>query len=172
MGRTTAGLLWRLGYRVGYPDWIIPDTPAAGANGTFKVPGDYVMRILAARVQLDTDANAANRLLTLDYLNARGQTFAVNGAGVVVTASTVAQKFEWSVNRGVAEWAANTPVFVPVLDAMLYPGTTVQFTLLNKQATDTLTNLSLYVEKFETGEMGYELGDIELTEPAAVVVRQ
>src|SRR5690349_5469741 len=125
----TAGLLYRQGYGIGYPDWIDVTTPAAGANAAFTVPGDYAMRLLSARATVNTSATVANRFVSLDLINQRGRTFCRNAAGLVLTASTVNQVFEWNAARGVAEWAANTPVLVPLLDAILYPGCVVQFTL-------------------------------------------
>jgi hypothetical protein len=157
-GPVTSGLVFPFGYGEAFPDWVDVTTPAAGATASYTVAGENAVRLIAARSTLTTDANAANRSHTVDYLDARGITRVRNGAGLVVTANTTAQTFEWSSARTVAEWAANTPVYVPLLPAILPPGFTIKFTVTNIQAGDTLTGLSLYVEKFPTGPEGYLTG--------------
>ena len=157
---TTAGLLYGLGYGAGSTDVVVVSSPAAGANAAYKIPGGRAARLLAARASLTTDANVANRFLSVDYLNGRDITYCRNAAGLVVTASTTAQTFEWNAARTVAEWAANTPVFAPLLPAYLMPGDTIQFTLDNKQATDQLSGLVLYLEVSEVGDHGYALGAV------------
>lgn len=160
----TWGLLYGLGYGVGYPDQLDPASPAAGANFALTVDGAWVLRPLAVKYQIDTDANAANRFVSVDYIDARGITRHRNAAGLVVTASTTAQVFDHSVSRGVAEWAANTPVLAPLEPFFLYPGYTLQITVDNKQAGDTITAIHMLVEKFETGTQGYELGAVRTEE--------
>jgi hypothetical protein len=157
---TTLGLLRPFGYGRGFPDQISVATPAAGATASYTVPGDYWQRLVAARLLITTDANAANRLVTLDYISGRGVTFAQNGAALVVTASTTAQVFEWHVNRTVSEWAANTPVWAPLLDAVLPPSWVVKFNVASIQATDAISGLRLWVENFPTGARGYPLGAV------------
>lgn len=156
----TAGLVGDFGYGLAFPDWLDITAPAAGATASYTVPGQYSQRIVAARLLITTDANAANRLITLDFLNARGITYAQNGAAVVVTANTSAQVFEWHRNRTVSEWAANTPVWAPLLDAFLPPGFVVKFNVLNIQATDAISGLRLWVEDFPTGPRGYPQSSI------------
>jgi hypothetical protein len=43
---------------------------------------------------------------------------------------------------------------------VLYPGSTAQVTVDLIDATDQLSAVSFYVEKYETGTMGYELGSV------------
>ena len=161
---TTAGLLYGLGYGAGSTSVVSVASPAAGANATYKIEGGRAARLLSARASLTTDASVANRFLSVDYINGRDQTYCRNAAGVVVTASTTGQTFEWNAARTVAEWAENTPVFAPLLPAFLMPGDYVQFTMDNKQATDQLSGLVLYLEVYEIGDHGYELGAVpELT---------
>jgi hypothetical protein len=120
--------------------------PAAGANATFTDGLSWVFRVVAATAQLDTDANAANRLLSLDYLKTGGPTYLRNAAPVLVTASQVAQVFEWAKSRSVSEWNTGTPIFVPVEPLWLTAGMTVRFTVDAIQATDQLSNVRLIVE--------------------------
>jgi hypothetical protein len=159
---TTLGLVSPFGYGKAYPDTIDVTTPAAGATASYTVPGDYYVRVVAARLSITTDANAANRLITLDYISGRGVTYMQNGAGLVVTASTTAQVFQWDAHRTVAEWAANTPVFAPLLSAFLPPSWVIKFNVANIQATDAISALRLWVENFPTGQKGYPVGPVTL----------
>lgn len=155
MPQVTKSLVRQFGYGLAFPNWLDVATPAAGATASVTVPGEYSYRVVAARLLITTDANVANRLVTLDYINARGVTFAQNGAGVVVTASTTAQVFEWHANRTVSEWAANTPVWAPLLDAFLPPAFVIKFNVASVQATDQISGLRLWVEAFAVGGRGY-----------------
>lgn len=154
----TEGLLQPFGYGVGYQDFVPLTTPAAGTNLAFTVESRNWIRVLGARANITTDANAANRFVSLDYINARGVTYMRNAAGLVVTANTTNQKFEWIGQRTDAQWAANTPVLLPVYPVFLPPGTVVQITLDAIQATDQISLASLTVERFDTGNVGVPLG--------------
>lgn len=152
------GLLEPFAYGRGLVQFLDVATPAAGATTSLTVDGRWSMRVLAARLSLTTDANVANRLVTLDYIDGRGNTRLRNGAGVVWTANTSAQTFEWDAHRGLAEWAANTPVFLPLAPWFLPPNWVVKFNVTNIQATDAISGLSLWVETFGTGTEGYPGG--------------
>ena len=153
-----SGLLEPFAVGIGYQDFVQVTTPAAGANAPFVVESRNWLRVLAAVATLTTDANAANRVLSLDFINARGTTYLRNFAPLVITANTAATVFHWQEQVTTSEWNTNTPVKVPVSSLFLPPATTVQFTLDNKQVGDTLTVLSLTVERFDTGPTGYAIG--------------
>lgn len=161
----TAGLVEPFGYGVAYPDWLDLATPAAGAVQTLTVPGEYNMRVVAATLTITTDANVANRFVSLDFINARGITYVRNAASVLLTASTTAQSFYWAIDRTVAEWNTGTPVFVPLLNAFLPPGFAVKFAVDSIQATDAISNLHLWVEKYPTGPRGFAQGMVRADYP-------
>lgn len=154
----TVGLLEPFGYGLGYADFITPASPAAGAALTLKVGGENYVRLLAARATLTTSAAVANRVLTLDYINARGTTFVQNGASVLVTANSTNQVFEWDKNRTVAEWNTGTPVWAPLQSIMLQPGFSIQFNVAAIDVADQLASITLWLERFPTGERGYPQG--------------
>lgn len=149
--RVTEGLISEFGDQSRYLDVIPVANPGAGLNATFPVPGDFGMRVLAASATLSTDANVANRLLSLDYLAPRTSTPIRNAMAFVVTAGTANQAFHWNRDRTRGEQAANTPAFVPLLDFFLLPAWSVRFTVDAIQSGDTLTSIVLYVQKFLTG---------------------
>jgi hypothetical protein len=134
----------------GLTDWFSVASPAAGANASFTVGGRNVegLRVLAALASLTTDANAANRLMALDYIDGRNVTRVRNANTGVWTANTSGQTFQWDQAHAVSEWNTNTPVFTPLADVILTPGWTVQLTVDSKQAGDQLSAISFVVEAF------------------------
>lgn len=134
-----------------FVDYIDVAQPAAGAAASVQVPGQYGMRVIAARATLSTDANAANRLLSLDYITPNSVTRVRNCASVVWTANTSSQAFVWNEAWSVSEWNTNTPVLMPVLALLLPPTWSIKFQLDNIQVGDQLSALSLIVEKVPTG---------------------
>jgi hypothetical protein len=134
----------------GQPDFYSPANPAAGANlsqivGAFNA--DYV-RVIACIATLTTDANVANRLFALDYITGRGTTAIRNAATVLVTASTGATVYQWDTAHSLSEWQTGSPVYAPLVPMLLTPGWTLQLTVDNKQAGDTITAVTFVVEKF------------------------
>ena len=154
----TTGILAPFSWGRGFQDFVPIAQPSAGALASFTVPGEFSLRVLGAMATLTTSAAAANRYVSLDYLWRGTTTVIRNGPGLVVTANTTNLQFSWNFERSQAEWAANTPVLVPCLAVDLPPGTVVQFSVDNIQAADQLSALSLFVEKFETGDRGYPRG--------------
>lgn len=138
-------------YDEGWIDYIDVAQPAAGAQATFPVPGQYGVRVLAARATVATDGNAANRLVSLDYVTPNGVVRVRNTPAVVWTANTSAQAFIWNSGWNVSEWATNTPVMVPVLPLLLPPTWLIRFAIDSIQVGDQLSSLSLVVEKVPTG---------------------
>lgn len=154
----TVGLLQPFGWGLGYEDFSDPASPAAGANYVRTVTGGHWERVLAIRCLLTTSATAANRFVSVDFVNARNVTYCRNAAGVIVTASTTNQAFEWNAGRTVSEWAANTPVLVPLFLTFLQPGFQIQITVDNIQTGDQISGVHVWFEKWPTGPRGVPEG--------------
>jgi hypothetical protein len=134
----------------GYTDFFTPASPAAGANYSFTIGSlsvDYA-RIVAVKATLATDANAADRLFSVDYRSGRAGTMIRNAATVLITANQAATVFQWDHAHSVSEWQTGTPVFAPLVDIVLTPGWTVQLTVDSIQATDAITAIAVTLEKF------------------------
>jgi hypothetical protein len=128
-------------------DFVSVGKPAAGANQSVQFSRDFAVRIIAARATLTTDANVADRLLSLDFLPSGADTWIRNAATVLITASTTALVTQWDTAHHASEWQTGTPVFVPVFSEWINCPLTVQFTVDNKQAGDQLTALGLVVQR-------------------------
>lgn len=152
------GLLEPFSYGKGFQDWVVVAAPGAGLNASFTVEARNWLRVLGALATVTTDANVANRVLSLDFVSPRIGTYWRNFAPLAITANTPATVFHWQEQVTDSEWNTNTPVKVPVSSIFLPPATTVQWTLDNKQAGDTLTGLLLTVERFDSGALGYDVG--------------
>ena len=160
----TAGLVAPYGWGLAYPDWVDVVSPAAGANASFTVDGANYVRVLAARARLTTSATVANRFASLDYVDARGVVRGSSGAGVAVPASQTNVQHEWHYNRGSSTSGAGVQTTSQLLFTFVPPGFTVRFTVANIDATDQLSSLSLWLERWPTGPRGEQQGMITSTE--------
>jgi hypothetical protein len=126
---------------------VVPGTPP-GANTNFVLTLDsrWVWRIIGCVFTLTTDANVANRYVTLEYAQNDGVSNTVNAAGVLVLAGST-QRFAGSMYRGVAEWNTGSDVLFPLLPVWLYGGSTVSILVANKQVGDTLTVIRFVVDR-------------------------
>ena len=139
------GLTQQVTLEAGFTDGA--SIPAAGAEFSF-VCGDYdFWRLIAIYFEITTDANAANRLVTVQYPQRGGLSPVKDGAGLVITANTTSQQFSGSLTRGVAEWATNTPVFFPLSGLWLEAGRVVKIDVDNIQAGDQLANILLTFDR-------------------------
>lgn len=156
--QVTEGVLTPFDWGLGYQDWVDVPAPSAGANASFLVDGAWYARVLAARARLTTSAVVANRFLSLDYVDARGTVRASSGASVAVPASQTNVQHDWAWNRGASSSGSGAATASPLLSAFCPPGFTIRFTVSGIDVGDTLTVLSLWLEKFPTGYKGYPSG--------------
>lgn len=154
----TEGLLQPFSAGAGYQDIIVGTSPVAGANFSFLVTGQNWIRPLGVRCSLTTSASAANRFVSVDYINARGTTYLRNATATVIAANVTGQAFEWNAQRADGAFVANTPVLAPLFPGFIAPGSTLQITVDNIQAADQLSAIVLYIERFDTGSLGYAIG--------------
>lgn len=152
------GLIEPFGHGVGYQDFIPLPTPAAGANLAFIVESRNWIRLLAAMATITTDANVANRFVSLDFITPRGTTYCRNAGGFVEAATNNGVVYSWSEQRTDSAKVAGGSALLPLSSIFLPPGTTVQITVDAKQATDAITAASLTVERFDSGSLGYATG--------------
>ena len=156
-GPSLKGLLRPFGEGHGYTERIAVTSPAAGANATYKVPGDKQHRIVGVNARLVTSATVASRQLTIDYQDNDGNLLISNG-GATLQAASLTNDYRFCVDRAVAEWTTSSPMFAPLSQIFLDEGWKVVFSVAAIQAADQLSALILVVETFPTGPQGYPLG--------------
>jgi hypothetical protein len=132
----------------GYLDVITPADPAAGVNITVSIPNQRFAVVRSVLVTLATDANAANRFLSVDYLLGTRLTALRNAATLLVTANTSATVFQFDNQHAVSEWNTGTMVFVPLLPLPLPNGWTVQVTVDSIQVGDQLSSCKVVVDRY------------------------
>lgn len=138
-------------YDEAYVDFLDVASPAAGANASVVVPGQFGYRILAALATLTTDANAANRLVSLDVINANSSTRLRNPVAATIPASQTNVKLIWNGAYHAAASITNGPQIAPVNELLVPAAWSIQFTVDTKQVGDQLASLSLIVLKVPTG---------------------
>lgn len=154
----TEGILAPFSAGLGFPDWLDVTQPAAGANASVTVPGDWGCAVIAARAVLTTSATVANRFVSIDYVDARGTVRASSGTAVAIPASQTNVQTDFQSGRGSVMSASGSPTAAPLLYTYLPPGFTIRFTVLNIDTTDQLSKLSLWLAKYPTGARGYPTG--------------
>jgi hypothetical protein len=132
----------------GYLDVITPADPAAGANLTVTIPNQRFVVVRSLRVTLATDATAANRFLSVDYLLGSRLTMMRNAAALFIAASTSATVFQFDNQHTVSDWNTGTMVFAPLKPLPLPNGITVQVTVDSIQATDQLSSCIVVVDRY------------------------
>ena len=155
----TRGLTEEFGYGRGYDEIVKGITPAAGAQFSYKIQGQYSTRLLSIIFTIVTDANVANRAVTVDFADPEDSVWASNGYGAVITASTT-QKHSGQIDRTVGEWASGTTIFFPISDLFIDPGNKIRINVANIQATDALSAIVMVLERFPTGNRGYPEGAV------------
>lgn len=135
---------------LGYLDTIDLDDPAAGALASYTVPGQSYVAVLAARAVLTTSSAVANRFVSLDYIDGRGNTRARNATGVLVVASTTGKRYEWNSGRAAGEAVTGCPVFAPCLGVYLPPATVIQVTVDAIDTGDQLSGVRLLIARVNT----------------------
>lgn len=145
--------------------------PAAGASFSSTVAKYDRHRLVFVTFALTTDANAANRYVTVEYVGGDGVSVCADAASVLVTANTTAQRFVGQLHRGPAEWNTGSDVFFPLAGIWLESGTKVNINVANMQVGDTLTNIRLTYDRYlAESQRPFPKRALELYEAAALVV--
>lgn len=132
----------------GFPYLETAPSPAAGAEFTRAVDGNFWIVLLAFCVRLNTDANAANRTLRLEYRDAEDNVYDVMGNPVTYPANTSNEDFFFSPHQGQGEWEVSTANLVPLHPLPLPPTHDFHVEVTNIQAGDTLTRIRFVVQEF------------------------
>jgi hypothetical protein len=131
--------------------------PAAGAGFTYTAKGKYWDRIASASLKLVTDANAANRRVTVSFQDQDSRSFGQYAAPFVQTAAhTVQYSFAPHVLQAGADDAAT--IAFPIPSIFLQSGWKVVVSIAGVQVTDQVSLVSLLLERFPTGPEGYRQG--------------
>lgn len=146
---TWFGLVQEYGAGQGFEEVVKGTNPTAGLIYSHNLDSRYRTRLVSAVFTLTTDANAANRYVTVENQDGDGNTITVSSAAVTVSANST-QRFAGSLIRGHSEWAANTDVLFPILPSFMSGGTVLAIVVANIQAGDALTKIRWIFDRFPT----------------------
>lgn len=138
--------------RYGIPELVEAASPAVATDFTQELGGRFLVRFLAIFVRLDTDANAANREVVVEYRSAGDLRFALFGAPATVPADDVVE-YAFSVYQPRAEWEVDSSVIVPLGPALLPPTFDMRIHVVNVQAGDQLDRVRFVWERFYTPDV-------------------
>lgn len=138
-------------YGIGLPLFQAGTQPAAGANFSFSMDSFWIQVLKTIRFQLVTDANAANRVVTVDYVDGNNSVIVSNGPGLTMSASDT-RTFQGKTNMGFSDWTTtssdSTPIYFPIEPLMLVGSWKVQINVANKQAGDQLSAIRMMFDQF------------------------
>lgn len=120
--------------------------PAADTEWSETVPDGKVWRVLSIRATLVTDANAANRQVSVTLTDATNTFFRSSSASV--QAASLTHIYTVADLPGVVVGASSLVHQVPLPPMLLPPGTVIASVTTNKQATDNWGAPVFYVEEF------------------------
>lgn len=166
MTQFTFGLLGAFNHGRGFPQASVVANPAVATGISYRVGSSYWERLLSLAFTLVTDANAANRTVTLSILNEDGLTAAAVPTAAVQAAS-LTRVYTYLPNVSVASGPVGSNYLTPLPQMFLPPMWTVAVTIGAVQAGDQISAVMLNRERFVTGDAGYPIGTVDTETDAA-----
>jgi hypothetical protein len=122
-------------------------SPPVATGFTHTVPGASRQRIVTVSFVLVADANAANRIARVEYLNAAGAVFFAVAAPFTVTANITSRlNFGVGIQQFGANAAAQIGASLPPLE--LNAGLAVRVAVTAIQVGDQISGASLFVDQW------------------------
>ena len=140
--------------RYGLPEFKSHTAPAAGADFTYQLGGDFYVRLLSIYCKFVADANAASREVVLQYLDAESNVFDVAGINTTVTANNTAY-YAFSAFQPEAIATVDSSALVPLHPVILAPTQKIRLHVVSIQATDALSLIRTNWERFYTTNEPY-----------------
>lgn len=135
--------------RYGYPEFKRFDSPAAGTDFSYQLPGDFYVRLIAVHCKFVADANAASREVVLDYVDAGNLRYTACGINTTVTAGNTAY-YEFSAFQPEAVATVDSSALVPLAPVVLSPTQKFRLHVVNVQVGDQLSEVRAIWERFYT----------------------
>jgi len=140
--------------RVGYQDLLRLDTPAAGADARYTVPGDRVLWPLSVICTFTTSGVAGDRTLAVEYQDNDRARYLIGGAPVTVSASD-SRSWCWQPLGGESAWPVENAVLAPLPQQHIYPGNSLVIRIGNPDAADQLSAVRISAWFYPTGPQGW-----------------
>jgi len=135
------------GIGLGLQEPFIGATPAAGAGFTFTCDGFGVRRLQTLVVQLVTSSAVAARYLTVEWIGADGNAYAV--AAVTATqAASLTNRYVFGAEYGGASFNTGTDGFAALPRVYLMPGDQLKILVANIDTGDQLSKIRGVMERY------------------------
>lgn len=141
------------------------DSPAAGAGLTITISPKYWERAMSLSFRLVTDANAANRQVTLSLVDEDGVLLdAVIPNGT--QAASLTNDYVFSINQTTQNSRVAGVFLSPLFQQFIRPQWQLVVGITTVQVGDQVSNVRWNRDRFITGPGGYEIGTtFEETDP-------
>jgi hypothetical protein len=126
---------------------ITVGSPAVATGFSRTVPGASRWRVQSVSFVLVADANAANRIARVEYLDASGAVFAAVAAPFTVTAN-ITSRLTFGI--GIVQFGANAAAQIgaSLPNLRLNPGLSVRVAVAAIQAGDQISGAALFVDQW------------------------
>lgn len=148
--RFSQSLVTPVAGRVGYQDLLRGDSPAAGSDYRYTVPGQHALWPLSVMATFATSATVKDRTLAVEYQDDDDRRYLIGGAPLTVGASDT-RSWCWQPLAGGAAWPVEDAVIAPLPQQHLYPGNSLVIRIGNVDAGDQLSDVRISGWFYPTG---------------------
>ena len=141
-----------------FEDTIYGQNPAAGANFTFTIPGEYAFRPKVIYCQMVTSAVVAARIMHLQFLDADSR-FLANYIISSNQAASLTRDYTWAETVGYAAPVSSAVFVTGITPITMQPGWKIRLLVLSIDIGDQVKNITMTGDKYFTGEEGNETLD-------------
>lgn len=146
-----------------FTDTVRIPAPAAGANATRRIPGEYYERLETARFSLTASAAVANRFVSVDYLDGDNNVVARYQSATAVTAGQTIG-FTFSTEIGSEQAGGSGEQLLPITEVVYPPGFKVRVTVANIDVADQLSTIFATIRHYPSQEWVASPGATPYTE--------
>lgn len=133
--------------RYGVPERVVGAIPAAGADFTQAIDGQFYARLNTVFVRLVTSAAVANRQVVLEYRDQGNNRWSVTGASAAQTAGTTVDYY-FSCFRPEEKTALDGTTVLPLDPLILLPTDNFRVHVALMDAGDQLSRIRFVWERF------------------------
>lgn len=143
--------------RYGLPSFERHTSPAAGADFSYAVTGQYYVRLVALHCKFVADANVASREVVVSYEDAGGLRYTVAGINTTVTAGNTGY-YEFNAFQPEAVATVDSSALVPLPPILLTATQVFKLHVVNVQVGDQLSEIRTIMERFYRHGQATEYG--------------
>lgn len=164
MAEYLLGLTRLVGHGRAFSEVLTVPAPAVGVGFTYTNDGRYWELLDSISFRLVSDANAANRQVTLTITDGAGSALAtLPSASLQVASKTYDYTFSPQFNT--FNTVVANAITLPLPELFLQPAYSIVVAIGAVQAGDQVSAIRLYAQRFVTGPSGYSIGMVDVPDP-------